>query len=119
MVSRAGLEPEQGVEEPQVIDSTNAQKRQNRYLSRTEVHSGYTEPIVITARTPMSPDAASSTTLEEKKLQYPKTRGIESLPRHDGYISVAVKSSDGKFSHLASIQRSQLDSIFPFFRERL
>src|ERR1700692_1770532 len=56
-------------------------------------------------------------TLEE--LQYPKTRGIESLHRHDGYVSVAVKSSDGRFSHLASIQRSQLDSIFPFFRERL
>ncbi len=65
----------------------------------------------------MGPDAESSAALEE--LQYPRTRGIESLHRHDGYISFAVKSSDGRFSHLASIQRSQLDSVFPFFRERL
>lgn len=32
-------------EPSQVIDSKNRQKRQNRYLSQTEVHSGYTEPI--------------------------------------------------------------------------
>jgi hypothetical protein len=42
-MSRAGLEPERPIDESQVIDSANRQKRQNRYLSRTEVHSGYTE----------------------------------------------------------------------------
>jgi hypothetical protein len=56
---------------------------------------------------------------QEPGGQYPRTSGIESLHRHDGYISFAVKSSDGRFSHLASVQRSQLDSIFPFLRERL
>jgi len=65
----------------------------------------------------MGPDAESSATPEE--LQYPRTRGIESLHRHDGYILFAVKSSDGILTHLASIRRSQLDSLFPLFRERL
>src|SRR5580692_6890476 len=51
MVSRAGLEPERPTERPQVIDSPNGQKRQNRYFSRTEVHSGYTEPAGIAAST--------------------------------------------------------------------
>jgi hypothetical protein len=42
MVSREGLEPARLIEPPQVTDSTIPQKRQNRYFSRTEVHSGYT-----------------------------------------------------------------------------
>ena len=42
MVSRAGFEPERPVDPSQVIDSKIRQKRQNRYFSRTEVHSGYT-----------------------------------------------------------------------------
>jgi len=42
MVSRAGLEPERLIEPSQVIDFTIRQKRQNRFFSRTEVHSGYT-----------------------------------------------------------------------------
>ena len=43
MVSRAGLEPIRPIVASQVIDSTIRQKRQNRYFSRTEVHSGYTD----------------------------------------------------------------------------
>jgi len=42
MVSRAGLEPIRPIELSQVIDYIIRQKRQNRYFSRTEVHSGYT-----------------------------------------------------------------------------
>jgi len=42
-VSRAGIEPEQPIEESQSIDFANRQKRQNRSLSRTEVHSGSTD----------------------------------------------------------------------------
>jgi hypothetical protein len=53
LVSRAGLEPERSIDESQLIDSTNGQKRQNRYFSRTEVHSGYTEPIEIAAGEPL------------------------------------------------------------------
>jgi DNA invertase Pin-like site-specific DNA recombinase len=52
LVSRAGLEPERPIDESQVIDCTNRQKRQNRYLSQTEVHSGYTEPVEIAAGKP-------------------------------------------------------------------
>jgi DNA invertase Pin-like site-specific DNA recombinase len=52
MVSRAGLEPERVIEESQVIDSKKTQKRQKRYFSRTEVHSGYTEPFGNVASIP-------------------------------------------------------------------
>ena len=36
------LEPARPIKLSQVIDSTIRQKRQNRYFSQTEVHSGYT-----------------------------------------------------------------------------
>jgi hypothetical protein len=42
MVSRAGLELNRAIANTQVIDSKKRQKRQNRYLGRTEVHGGYT-----------------------------------------------------------------------------
>ena len=53
-------------------------------------------------------------------IEAPKLRGLHLLHRHeDGFISFAVQSDDGVFLHLASIQRSQLESLFPEFRQRL
>lgn len=53
-------------------------------------------------------------------IEAPKLRGLHLLHRHeDGFISFAVKSDEGDFQHLASIQRSQLESLFPEFRQRL
>ena len=49
MAVRVGFELFHLSEPSQVIESTNRQKRQNRYLSQTEVHGGYTEPMAITA----------------------------------------------------------------------
>jgi len=43
---RVGFELSHLSEPSQVIDSNNRQKRQNRYLSQTEVHSGYTESVL-------------------------------------------------------------------------
>lgn len=56
----------------------------------------------------------------QETIEAPKLRGLHLLHRHeDGFISFAVKSNDGVFQHLASIQRSQLESLFPEFRHRL
>lgn len=51
----AGLEPYHYIDESQVIDSTKRQKRQNRYLSQTEVHSGYTDNEFISCNRPGFP----------------------------------------------------------------
>ena len=39
----AGVELFHGSEKTQVTDSTNRQKRQNRYSCQSEVHRGYTD----------------------------------------------------------------------------
>ena len=57
---RAGLEPARYIELPQVIDSTIRQKRQNRYFSRTEVHSGYTGYEFVSCRCPEAANEMSS-----------------------------------------------------------
>jgi hypothetical protein len=63
-------------------------------------------------------ETALETINTEDQLQYPTTSGIKQIHRHNGFISFGAKSGED-FHHLASIQRSELDSIFPFFQERL
>jgi hypothetical protein len=43
VVEAAGVELLHHSEEAQVIDSTNRQKRQNRYFRQSEVHGGYAD----------------------------------------------------------------------------
>jgi hypothetical protein len=44
LVVRVGFEPSHLYELAQVTNSTNRQKRENRYFRQSEVHGGYTDP---------------------------------------------------------------------------
>jgi predicted site-specific integrase-resolvase len=76
LVTRAGLEPYHYIDESQVIDSTKRQKRQNRYLSQTEVHGGYTgsNPGVADAKNRVAVYARVSTLDQDCSMQLHELR---------------------------------------------